>query len=405
GIDRTDVNPGSFSQATNLIPTLNNGVDFIATLSNPFPSGLQIPPGSALGLNSLLGRSISFYDEKALNPYVQRWSLKLQQELPGRLVAEISYVGNRGTKLGVQRNINAIPRQYLSTSGERDQAVIDFLSQAVENPFAGIPEFAGTALAGQTVPRSQLLRPYPQFQDITVTEPVGYSWYHALQVGIEKRLTKGLTFQASWTYSKFMEATGYLNETDPRPEEVISDQDYPQRFVLNGIYELPFGKGRKWLSGANRWVDHVIGGWQFQGWYEGQSGEALGFGNAIVRGDLRDIVLPVSARTSEQWFNLAAANSIFERDSARQLADNIRVLSSRFGFVRADGVNNFDVSLFKNFQVERVRLQFQVESFNALNHVQFAAPNTTVDNTAFGSINGEKGHGQRQITFGLKILF
>jgi hypothetical protein len=88
------------------------------------------------------------------------------------------------------------------------------------------------------------------------------------------------------------------------------------------------------------------------------------------------------------------------------LANNIRTLSSRFSFIRADGVNNFDLSLFKNFQIgEGVRLQFRAESFNARNHVQFANPNTTVINTAFGSITGEKGHGQRQFIFGLKVLF
>jgi hypothetical protein len=403
GIDRIDVN---YNQSTNLVPTLNNGLEFIATLSDPFPNGFYVPPGSAQGTRTFLGRNISFFNGEPLNPYVQRWSLAVQQELPGRMVAEVTYVGSRGTKLRVERNINAIPRQYLSISNQRDQQVINFLTAAVRNPFSGIPEFTGTALGGETVQRLQLLRPYPHFQDIMVTEPVGYSWYHSLQVGMEKRLTKGLTFQASWTYSKFMEAIGYLNPTDPRPEEVISDQDFPHRFVLNGIYELPFGKGRKWFNGASRWLDYAIGGWQLQGWFEGQSGQPLGFGNAIVRGDLRDIVLPVSKRTSEEWFDMAAVNRIFERRSNQQLANNIRTLSSRFSFIRGDGINNFDLSLFKNFQVsEGVKVQFRVESFNALNHVQFAGPNTTVINTAFGSINGEKGHGQRQITFGVKLLF
>ena len=405
GIDRIDVNQGGFNQTTNVIPTLDNGQSFIATLANPFPNGFQLPPGSSQGLSTFLGRGISFFNEETLNPYIQRWSLSVQQELPGRIVAEVGYVGSRGTKLGVQRNLNPVPRQYLSTKNERDQPVIDFLSALVRNPFFGLPEFAGSELASQNVARSQLLRPYPHFGDINVTEPTGYSWYHALQVGVEKRFTKGLTFQASWTYSKFMEAISYLNDTDPRPEEVISDQDFPHRFVLNGIYELPFGKGRKWLNN-DKWADYAIGGWQLQGWFEGQSGEALGFGNAIVRGNLRDIVLPVDKRTSERWFNLDAANTVFERNNGRQLASNIRTAPTRFSYIRADGVNNFDISLFKNFQItEGVKIQFRAESFNALNHVQFANPNTAVANTAFGTINGEKGHGQRQFTFGLKVLF
>ncbi len=174
---RIDVNQGGFNQTTNVIPTLDNGQSFIATLANPFPNGFQLPPGSSQGLSTFLGRAISFFNERQLNPYIQRWSLSVQQELPGRIVAEVSYVGSRGTKLGVQRNLNPIPRQYLSTKNECDQPVIDFLSAVVRNPFFGLPEFAGTPLASQNVARSQLLRPYPHFGDITVTEPTGYSWW------------------------------------------------------------------------------------------------------------------------------------------------------------------------------------------------------------------------------------
>jgi hypothetical protein len=406
GIDRVDVNQGGFNQATNLIPTLNNGQTYVASLANPFPNGFQTPPGSSQGLRTFLGRAISFFQERPLNPYNTRWSLAVQRELPGRIVAEITYVGSRANKLGLTRNINAVPAQYLSTQPERDQTTINFLGAQVRNPFFGIADFAGTGLAGQNVARSQLLRPFPHFGDITVNESSGSAWYHSMQVGIEKRLTKGLTFQASLTWSKFMQATEFLNDQDLRPSEVISDQDYPWRFALNGIYELPFGKGKKFLGNANRFVDAVLGGWQLQGWFEGQSGEALGFGNVIVRGNLRDIVLPVNKRTAEAWFDIAAANRVFERDPARQLASNLRTLPLRFSYIRADGTNNFDLSLFKNYQItEKFRVQFRAESFNALNHVQFGGPATGVTNTAFGTITGEKGHGQRQWTFGLKLMF
>jgi hypothetical protein len=357
-------------------------------------------------LRTFLGRGISFFNENPLNPHLSRWSFSIQRELPGRMVAEITYVGSRANKLAISRNLNPVPAQYLSTRPERDQATIDFLGAQVRNPFFGIADFAGTGLGNQNVARSQLLRPFPHFGDILVDESSGYSWYHSMQVGVEKRLSKGLTFQASWTWSKLMQAIEFLNEQDLRPSEVISDQDYPHRFVINGIYELPFGKGRKWLSGANRWLDLAVGGWQFQGWFEGQSGEALGFGNSIVRGNLRDLVLPVGQRTTDAWFDLAAANRVFERDPAKQLGSNLRTLPLRFSDIRADGTNNWDLSLFKNYQLtEKFKIQFRAESFNALNHVQFGGPTTGVTNTAFGTITGEKGHGQRQWTFGLKLMF
>ena len=272
------------------------------------------------------------------------------------------------------------------------------------NPFYGIPEFVGTGLGNKNISRGNLLKPYPHFGNIDANMPYGYSWFHSLQTRVEKRMTGGLTFQLAWTYSKYMDAITYLNDSDLRPEEVVSANDYTHRFVLNGIYQLPFGRGRKFGGSVNPWIDGFLGGWQFQGWFEGQTGQALGFGNAIFRGDLADIpIFPVSDRRAERWFNVDAG---FERDNAKALASNIRRLSTRFSGIRGDGINNFDVSLFKNFKIkERVTLQYRLETFNTLNHVQFANPNTTPTNSAFGTITGEKGHGQRQITMGLKLMF
>lgn len=403
GVDRYGVNQGGFNQPTNLIPTLNNGQTYIATLSNPFPNGIDDATGSSGGLNTFLGRSVSFFAEKPLNPYMQRWSFSVQRQLPGRIVSDISYVGNRGTKLAIDRELNPIPRQYLSTSGSRDQDTIDFLSRQVNNPFFGIPEFTGTGLANQRVGVAQLLRPYPHFGSITASFPAGYSYYHSLQVGVEKRMSNGLTFQTSWTYSKFMEGVSYKNETDLAPEKVISPQDFTHRFVLSSIYEFPFGKGRHFFSNMGNVTDAIFGGWQLQGWYEGQTGDTLGFGNAIFNGDIKSVELPVSERRAERWFN---ADAGFNRNSAQVLANNIIGISTRFNGIRADGINNFDLSLFKNFRIkERGTIQVRIENYNALNHVQFGAPNTNPVNAAFGSITGEKGHGQRQITLGVKAVF
>jgi hypothetical protein len=222
-------------------------------------------------------------------------------------------------------------------------------------------------------------------------------------VNAEKRMSKGLSFQASWTYGKFMEAISYRNDTDSVLEKVISDLDYTHRFVLSSIYEFPFGKGRTWFNKMPFAAEAILGGWQLQGWFEGQTGEVLGFGNAIFNGNLKDIEIPVSQRRAERWFNTDAG---FNRNSAQVLANNIQTLSTRFTGVRADGINNFDISLFKNLKIkERYNAQFRLQNFNALNHVQFGGPNTNPINAAFGSITAEKGHGQRQITLGVKLLF
>ncbi|MBI4873483.1 MAG: carboxypeptidase regulatory-like domain-containing protein [Acidobacteria bacterium] len=403
GIDRQHTNQGGFNQATSLIPSADNGLTFRATLANPFPDGIQIPPGASGGLLTFLGRGVTFFNEGMLNPYVQRWSLSVQRELPGRIVVETGYVGNRGTKFSVAREWNPIPAGYLSTSPQRDQTAIDFLSAQVRSPFSGLPEFAGTALASSQVNRSQLLRPLPHFAGVSGSQTVGYSYYHSLQVQAEKRFSKGVTFQAAWTYSKFMQATDFLNDTDALPEKVVSDLDYPHRIIVNAVYELPFGKGKPLLGGARGVWNHLAGGWQAQGIYEGQSGAPLGFGNAIFNGNLHDIPLPVSSRMAERWFNTGAG---FERDARRQLGSNIRRFSTRFAGVRADGINAWDLSLFKNFRLtERWKAQFRVETNNALNHVMFAAPNTAPSSSAFGTITAETGHGPRRVDFGIKLIF
>ena len=403
GVDRQHVNQGGFSLGTNVVPSLDNGLTFRATLANPFPDGIQTPPGASGGLLTNVGRAISFFNERPLSEYMQRWSFSLRRQLPLRSTIEVSYVGNRGTKLAVARQFNPVPAAYLSTSPVRDQRTIDMLSTQVTNPFSAIPVFAGTSLSGARVGRSQLLRPYPQFMNISTDLPDGYSYYHSMQTNVEKRFSHGLLFQAAWTWAKLMDATAYLNETDPRPYEVVSAIDVTHRFVASVIYELPFGKGKPVLGGAGAWLNRVVGGWQAQGVYEGQSGQPLSFGNIIFNGNLKDIELPVSRRDVDRWFNVDAG---FDRDARNLLASNIRTFPLRFSGIRGDGINNFDLSMLKNIPIkEGVRGQFRMEAYNALNHVQLANPNLAPTNTAFGTITAEKGHGQRQINFVFKVLF
>ncbi len=404
GVDRQDVNPsGGFNQTTSLIPSVDNGLTFGATLSNPFPNGFQLPLGAAGGLRTQLGRAASYFYGNSPSPYMQRWSFSVQQELPKRVLMQATYIGTRGTKLASSVQQDPVPREYLSTSPVRDQAVINSLSTQVANPFAGIADFAGTNSYNATIAKSRLLTAYPQFTGITTNIPTGFSWYHSMALQLERRLAQGFTLQAGYTWSKFMEATGFLNPTDLRQERIVSNQDYPQRFTISGIAELPVGKGKLLLGKPGRLLNAFVGGWALQGTYVGQSGTALGFGNAIFFGNLHDIPLPVGQRKVERWFNVDAG---FQRNSSLQLANNIQTLSTRFNNVRGDGLNNFDLSFFKTFTVtEKVRMQFRMVAYNAMNHAQFIDPNTNPASTAFGTVTRDKGSGQREIQFVLKVMF
>jgi hypothetical protein len=179
-----------------------------------------------------------------------------------------------------------------------------------------------------------------------------------------------------------MEATSFLNGGDPLPTEVISDQDRTHRFVVTAIYELPLGKGKRWGASAPRVASLVLSGWQLSGIYQGQSGSPLGFGNALFLGDLDSIPISNSQRTVDRWFDI---NAGFDRNTATQLAQNLRTLSVRFSGVRGDGANNVDLAIIKNTRLrEGVQFQLRFEAINALNHPQFNPPNTTPTSSASG---------------------
>ncbi len=402
GVPNQDVIQTGFSQTTTLVPTLDNGLHFIATAANPFPGGFLLPLGAAGGLSANLGQSVSFFNQDARNPYVQRWQFALQRSFRGQSLLEVSYVGNRGVRQRISRNLDSLPNQYLSASPFRDQTTINFLSAQVSNPF--YPLLPGTNLSGTTVSRSQLVIPYPQFTGVTIDSNQGYSWYqyHSMQARFEKRLSAGFTSSVSWTWSKLMEARSYLNGGDAMPEKVISDQDRTQRIVVTAIYELPLGKGKRLGGSWKGLASRIASGWQASGIYQGQSGAALGFGNAIFLGNLRNIPIPNGRRTADRWFNVDAG---FERNSSLQPSQNLRIMSSRFSGIRADGANNFDLAFIKNTRLrEGVELQLRAEGINALIHTQFNTPNTTPSSSAFGQVT-DTWASPRTVLFAMKILF
>jgi hypothetical protein len=399
GVDRNAVNQAGFTSATTLTPSTDNGQHFIATLANPFPSGLNQPLGSAGGLMTGLGQAVTAFPSFVKSSYIQHWSFGFQRQLPKRIFLDFSYVGTRGDRLAVARNYDAIPGSYLSTLPVRDAQTINLLTAAVTNPF--YPLLPGTSLSGTTVQRQQLLRPYPQFTGVTINEPDGYSWYHAMQMLVEKRMSHGFTAQFNWTWSKFMEATAFRTESDALPEKVISDLDHTHVLHFSGIYELPFGRGKPLLSNAHGVVRMLVDGWQTQATWQYNTGAPLGFGDALLVAPVTDVPFSGGQQTIAQWFNVAA----FDRKSADQLASNVQTLSTRLSGVRAPGVDVWNISGVKNFPVtERVKMQFRAEFLNALNHTSLSAPNTTPTSTAFGSITAANSQ-PRFIHFALKMTF
>ncbi len=396
GVNSTAGIQTGFAQSTPIQASLDSGLTYQATVGNPLPNGLKEPLGAAGGLLTNIGQSLQFYDYNMLQPFAERWSFGIQQLLPGHFMVESSYVGNRGTRLGVTRNLNVTPAEYLSTSPTRDQAAISYLGKSFKNPFNGIDPIFGANMS-----RANLLKPYPQFGDVEVEEPIGYSIYHSMQNRIERRFAQGFTLQFGYTWSKLMEGTEFLNQTDPVPYYVIGGLDRTHRTTGSGIWEIPVGRGRRFGESLPSVVNGIIGGWQLGGIYQTQSGAPLGFGNAILTGNLKDLELPKDQRNIDHWFN----TSIFNRNSKEQLASNIRTFPLRHN-VRGDNQVRWDFSIIKNFQIrESTRVEFRAETYNAFNQTSFSGPNTSPTNSAFGTVTGVVSPSGRSWQFALKAVF
>ncbi len=398
GVNKSDSIQTGFSLSTPIQASLDNGLTFAATTANPFPNGLLQPLGASGGLSTNLGQNVSFFPAKRLHAYTQRWSGGFQQVLPRQFLLEATYVASRGARLGVTRQLNTTPASFLSTSRARDPRTIDFLSEQFPNPF-----FGTNPIYGRNTSRGNLLRPFPQFGNVSFNDPAGFSWYHSLQSRIEKRFSKGYTIQVSYTFSKNMQATEFLNAVDPMPYRSISDLDRPHRLVTSGIWELPFGRGRKWGAGMPKPLEFFAGGWQLNGVVQKQSGPPLCFGDVwtLFTGNPDSVVLPKSQRRVDRWFNTDAG---FNKNNAQQLASNLRVSPLRLSGIRGDGQSRWDFSVIKSFRLaEKGVFQFRAECLNSWNHPNLSGPNTTPTNTAFGTITGQDV--PRSWTFSLKFSY
>jgi len=416
------INQQGFSQSIPITPTANNGVDFQANLFNPFPGEAAVPPGSSQGLATFVGRGIGFTPLDRPNQKSQRWDVSIQRELPGQWLLEAAYVGNKGYDLIVGTELDAVPRQFLSVSRFRDQSMqktIDFLTKkTINNPFLGLASGASLNIV-EKVDRSQLLRPFPQYSGIGSQRNDGSSTYHSGQLRAEKRFTHGYTLLASYTWSKLLEQNSLLNSTDTQLEKRISSDDITHRVVASGIWEFPFGRGRKWGTGWPGFVNGTVGGWQIGAVFQAQSGRPMGFGNLFYSGDLSQLRAAIRGSSVDSTFDKSGfyfhdaavqLNGVDDPskqrgDSRIKLSNNIRYLPSRLPNFRGQGLNLWDISLIKNFLLtERVGLQFRGEFLNAFNHPQFNDPNLDPTSSDFATIKSQNNL-PRNIQLALKLTF
>ena len=413
-------NQMGYSQSTPFTATQNNGLTFQSTLANPYPSGVLQPAQNSLGPSTFLGQSLTrFMPIDIQSSQLSRYLVNLQRELPGQWLLEAAYVGSHGFHLSTNEELNAIPPQYLSTTPVRDQATIDYLATLVPNPFAG--GLLPTGFTGATVARSQLLRPFPQFNNVPSYGSDGTSQYDSAQFKLEKRFNHGYSIIGTYTWSHFTEKVFRLNPTDADFEERLARDDVPHRVTTSVVYELPFGKGRTFASNAGGWVNGLIGGWSVNAFGQLQSGRPLDFEgrNIYFNGDLGALTAAYSNDSDAPVFDLtgfyfhdAAVQTNGVDDPVKQRADqrirlsnNVRYFPSRVDGIRSPFLNLWDISIVKQVPISgRVRAQFNIEFLNAFNATVFNDANTDPTNAAFGKVTSQNNL-PRDIQLAAKIVF
>jgi hypothetical protein len=396
--------------------TLNN-------FSNPFPNGRIQSSGASEGLLTLVGRNVSFDDPNSRVPNIHQYNITITRALTRNIKAEVSYVGSqtRNIAIGVSgdeatRNINAISRE--------DQARgAAYLQANVPNPFAGL--LPGTSKNGSTIQRQNLLGAFPQFGSITRNAwSIGRSWYNSLQVIVEKRMSRGLTFTSSYTYSKTKERNNFLNAQDAvaafqNPDDVnlveqVTDYHRPHIWVLSGMYELPFGNGRSVGSNATGLVEHLIGGWQANWSFNWQSGRPVDQPGGLER--IAGKSAKLKNPTPDRWFNTCYLD--LAGVAQRCLPGEEPVWRQRPPFTQRTTPNRFDeimrpwkptldASLFKNVRFGERRLEVRIEAFNVMNVSIFDTPNTDFQSVNFGRIASPRRsiYFPRNVQLGLKFFF
>ena len=417
GEDATGSTNG-FSRDTNAIVSTNGLTPIVGMkTANPFvalPNGQLLSAiGSSLGAASFLGEGVQAYQRDRGMPWSHQYSFDIQRELPGNVLIELAYTGNTARGLPVAFGMNYNPTSELgrrTSTGAIDTA---YYTAQVPNPMAGlIPNNA--SLNGATIQRQILWWAYPQISPSIYSVPVGRAQYHGANIKFTKKYSSGLSFVGSYGVGKNLRQTRILNAQDyggltgwantPLVKEADQNIDTPQKLAFAGIYEVPYGKGKKFGASTPGIVNQILGGWQLNWDTIYQRGWVVDYPNAAQNA-------PGSAKISnpnyKQMFNTALWKTASGGAVPLQEPQTLRTFPYLFSDVRRPSYKNVDASMLKNFPIhESLKLQMRIEAVNILNHPWFAdMASTDVTNAAFGQLNPTQRNLPRFVKLGAHLTW
>jgi Carboxypeptidase regulatory-like domain len=425
-------NQSGFSCTQTNTASNNSGITFnygnpyagIPPVTNPFPSMIGgnppcTPYGSSLGSMYQVGRGFTFIPYNREHPQVQRWRASVQRQIGNNMLVEATYWGQWATDLGVTHQLDALPAQYWETGLVRNNTQNNLLTANVPNPYY-IGNFtslqtsnpalyqymaAQSFYAGKTIQAQQLARPYSQMNGLfEADDPLGRDRIKALQVDFTRRLTAGLNLNFSWSWLSAWDKMVFNNPFDPVPTWYPSNSARPQRLTLNGLYQLPFGRGRQFLKTGI--LGAIVGGWEIAATWEYQSGDEISWPNIYYYGNMATLANDLNNvnRSLNEWFNTSAQ---FERTPANQPASySVRVFPQYINGVRGDKLLQTNANIHRDIRIsEKFTAQLRVDVFNVFNRSQFSDPDTNPNDTTFGKVTAQTGSQNRFVQIQGRLFF
>ncbi|MCC6591496.1 MAG: TonB-dependent receptor [Bryobacterales bacterium] len=372
-------------------------------ISNPFPSTNPLiePVGTGRGRYTNLGAGASWFNQDLKRSINDRVNVSYQRQLPNQFLMDATFFMNFGHNIlgssmwGGQEAINrnmVDPNLVYTNKGAVDVAVA--------NPFyqlLGADKMPGSLRNQQTVALRELLRPYPQYGNLNEQLATGfYNRYYSFQLKVDRRFANGLSGTFGYNYNQEARSVWFNDIAQYANNLTLMDTREPRHNIrAAGTYELPFGKGRKFLSNANRIVDGILGGWATSSILMWNNGPRLTFGTMNAPTDSPKLDNP----TKDKYFDTAKFSQI--------AAYTPRTNPWYYSNLRGYGFWALDSTLVKYFKVtERVKFELRMEFYNLPNAFMPSQPDMGVTNSTFGkSTNIASGNYGREIQYTGRIHF
>lgn len=420
------------TQNTGYVTTQSDGVtptDYFAS-GTAYPNGIVTPSGNKLGLLTNLGNQLAVDFPQRRIPRSQIFSFGFQRELPGRMVLDARYVGNYTDRLRNGTAGSSGGTVWLNGTmplSQYQKALADpnYFSKQVPNPYYGVEPITSSRGQNPTINAEALMTPYSDFNLIgQYDDPLGKERYNALEVKVNKQLSQGLSFQASYTYSKTMQRNGYINGWPYQDAHLLYQlvpTDRTHVFTMTTEYALPVGRGKRFM--AHGVLGQVVNDWNINWVTAVQTGFPLGIsqGNdyqcdhpyapngGSTNSDYlyNDYSYQYNGKTSPTgcWVTNSTISPYF-----------LNYLPQRIGQVRSPSVPNLDVSVTKDFTIwESVRVQFRADALNITNTTLRQAVQTDPTKgpavyqggvwNGFGTVNDQQYNFPRIVQLALKVFF